>query len=395
MILRLAASLFEAPSIQQSRLLRRLLQSLHGRDGDSLPPVLRIEPEAAETDEHGPFHGWLERQGEFGTDVRELLELGKLSEATLPAAPLGLEVEAWSHRSGAWRRALPLDVTVELRPQSDWPSLRLTLPDALDLVHEPLQLRLEDELNDRAFIGWLASAASRRDFLQLANAPARVQPHGGGTGGLKRWLDGLAQRRELSPDEQRRLWRTWVLFDKDAGALDAREPSSGSKALIELCEEVIRQHRIPFTWVCLQRREIESYVPDGFRGNGVAGSMEAMKILRQWRSRPDRQELAWAYDMKEGLKGDLVPGLSKQRQAEIQASQHDPPAGNELKEPFKDLDKDTRRVLLCGFGDNVLNKPLHDSRAPDWLHQIAHEYDRGPAHQFPRLALLQSIFDRI
>jgi len=383
MILRLAASLFEALDAKESDLLRRLLQQLlyHG-------DVFRLVPAAEETNVEGAFCRWLDRQGEFGEVVRELLAIGGLQEASLPSTQPG-------HQARAWRRAPALDVTVEPRPESDWPSLRLTLADAHDLAKEPLHLRYEDELNDPEFIAWLAEPSSRRDLALLTSAPARVYHHGGGTGGIKRWLNELVRLEALSPVHQRRLWRTWVLFDKDAGKLDARTPSSSSDDLMTLCEQVIAKHGIPFTWVCLQRREIESYVPDGFRGNGVAGSAEAMKILRRWRSRPDRQEHAWAYDMKEGLKGDLVPGLSKQRQAEIQASQHDPPAGNELKEPFKDLDKDTRRILLCGFGDDVLNKPLHDSRVPDWLHQIAHEYDRGPAHQFPRLALLQSIFDRI
>lgn len=391
MILRLAATLFEAPTVQQSRLLRRLLESTHE---PLLPPILRIEPEDAETDEHGPFIRWLGRQGELGRDVQEGLALGRLGESMLPAAP-PREREEWSFEAGAWRRARPLDVTVEPRDESDWITLRLGLADANELVLEPLHLRLEDEINDREFIGWLAAASSRDDFLRLTRSPARVHPHGGGAGGLKRWLDGLARRPALSPAEQRGLWRTWVLFDKDSGALDAREASKSAKELVDLCEGVIRKHGIPFTWVCLQRREIESYVPDGLRRTGVAGSAEVMRLLRQWRARPDRQEHAWAYDVKKGLKGDLIPDLSEPRRSEILASQHEPPSGSELKEPFRSLDKDTRRVLLRGLGDDVLIKAFHDDRTPDWLHQIAHEYDRGPAHQLPRTALLQSIFDRI
>jgi hypothetical protein len=388
MILRLAASLFKAPSPQQSRLLRALLLQLLGHDRDPRPPVLRIEPEAAETDEHGVFHGWVERQGELGEDVRKLLELGGLQEASLPFTQPG-------HEPGAWRRAPALDVTIEPRTASDWPSLQLTLQDALDLAKEPLQLHYEDGRNDPAFINWLAEPRLRGDLAALESAPARVVIHGGGTGGIKRWLDELVDRETLSREQQRRLWRTWVLFDKDAGKLDACAPSKSTEDLMHLCEQVVDKHRIPFTWICLQRREIESYVPDdGLRQTGAAGSEEAAKLLRQWRSHPDRQHLAWAYDMKGGLKGDLVGGVLDERRVELR-SPDTAPLAEELKEPFRSLDEETRHVLRNGLGGNVLNKPLHASPTPSWLHQIANEYDRGPSHQLPRAALLQSIFDRI
>lgn len=395
MILRLAVGLFHSPSPVESKLLRSLLLSLLDRDGDPQPPILRLDPEEEEVDEHGVCRRWLDRQGELGADIREVLELGGIREATLPTAPPAPKAADWSHGAGAWRRAPLIDVTVEPRSVSDWPNLRLTLVDALELVREPLHFRLEDANNDFEFVGWLAPPSSRRDLERLRHAPARVHVHGGGTSKIQGWLDDLIKSPVLLPEQQRRLWRTWVLFDRDAGDLDARTPSKTVQTLVDSCEQVIRKHRIPFTWVCLQRREIESYVPDdGLRRTGAPGSVQAAKLLREWRARPDRQEYAWAYDMKIGLRGDLLRGISDSRREAIKRHQAIP-SGNELKAPFDCLDKETRRALRAGFGDSVLNEPLHDTPARTWLHQIANEYDRGPAHQIPRASLVQSIFDRI
>lgn len=385
MIVRIDVSVFEELAAHEGKALRSLLQQLvdHG-DND----VLRLVPETDEIDPAGALDRWLKAQGELGAEVRELLALGSLQEAALPLIQPG-------HQRRTWRRAPFLDVTVERRSQSDWPGLRLTLGDAVDLAREPLHLRYEDERNDSAFVGWLASS-NRRDLLALMNAPGRVAVHGGGSGGIKRWLNELGQIPTLSAEQQRRLWRTWVLFDKDAGDLDAREPSGAAITIMDLCEEVIRLHRIPFTWVCLQRREIESYLPDeGMRSTAAAGSTLAAKRLREWRSRPDHQHLAWAYDMKRGLMGDLTPDVSTERRRQLEGGRDALPSGEELKAPFRGLDRETRRILRDGFGGNVLNAPLHASPPPGWLHQLANEYDRGPLHQLPREALIQSIFDRV
>lgn len=386
MILRIAAAVFDEPSPEQSRSLLELV--FHNQSG-SQAPILRALPEQEELDGQGPFWRWLDGLGNRRVDVLELFERGGLEESMLPVAEPTV-------RAGVWRRARAIDATVEARAVSDWPALRLTVADALDLVKEPVHFRLEDELNDMDFVGWLAPATMRVDLYALVRGAGRVQVHGGGTGGIKRWLDGLERKQELGSDEQRRLWRTWVLFDKDAGKRDAREPSESTKDLMASCERVIAKHGIPFTWVCLQRREIESYVPDdGLRRTGAQGSREAAKLIEAWRAHPNRQAFAWAYDMKKGLRGDLLPEVSSRRRAELESQQGAVPGGEELKEPFCQLPKDERRTLHNGFGEAVLNKSLRKEPPSSWLLQLGNEYDRGPSDQPPRQALVQSIFDRI
>jgi len=386
MILRIAADVFESPSEGETLSLLELIfhdqSRAHG-------PILRLWPEHEELNDRGAFRRWLGHLGDRGPEVLALFNLGAVRESML-------SVVQPSYAVGVGRRSRMLDVRVESRPHSDWPALRLTVADALELVKEPIHLRLEDEYNDMAFVCWLAPPTTRDDLRVLLRDAGRVHTHGGGTGTIGRWLGRLEDEPVLQPDEQRRLWRTWVLFDKDAGAQDARDPSKTAKSLMLTCERVVAKHHIPFTWICLQRREIESYVPDeGLRSTGSTGSAKAAKLIRQWRAHPDRQAYAWAYDMKNGLLGDLVPEITSVRRTALRSKNAGPPGGGELKEPFRGLSKDERRILERGFGGNLLNGPLHENPPPRWLLEIGNEYDRGPVHQVSRQALLQSIFDRI
>lgn len=384
MILHLAAEIFEATARDERKLLRLLLAQL---DNPVEAHSLRIDPESAETDPTGPVMTWMKTLGDDDRDaLRSAIELGPILEASVAGAPSAAPMR--------WRRAGPLRVRTERRLSSDWPSLRLTLQDTLNLLREPIHLHLEDETNDRRFIERLATHQARADLRRLADPPTRMVIHGGGTGALERWLRPLVECDSLTPAERLHLWRSWVMFDKDAGHDDARNSSTTSLRLMDLCETIYSKHRIALTWVCLQRREIESYIPDRALRLLRGPQRDAGWALQRMRERGDREAWAWALDLKQGLCGDLRSSVPESRRKQLKTPGQIPQP-NELKAPFDALDAQQRKALAHGFGVQVLNRPLSATNPPDWLDELGDEYDRGPSSQLPRAELIQSIFDRI
>lgn len=319
-------------------------------------------------------------------EVRRLLELGLLIRAQQPAGG-----PSWSE--GRWRRAGPLRVRVERRTASDWPALRLSLADAVAILREPLRLVLENGRNDLGFVKYLSDAGTRELLRRLEDAPAGglIVAVSGGTGEVKEWLQGHAEADALSDVQLRRLWKTWVMFDMDAGRDDAAAPSEAIEEIMGLCETIAEKHGVPLSWVCLQRREIESYIPDQGLPNRAA-----RRRIKAARAAVDQQRWAWAYDMKRGLVGDLLDSVGEERRRELK--RNNPalvPRPGELKRPFDALDDEVRSDLARGFGKKVLNGPLNEPEPPAWLDQLGDEYDRGPVHQLPRASLIQSLLDRV
>jgi hypothetical protein len=276
---------------------------------------------------------------------------------------------------------------------SDWRSLRLTIQDALDLYMEPLHLVLENARHDFAFVRYLCLPDDGQLLTRLEEAPGRVQIHGGGAGEAKKWLEELL-REPPSPVMWRRVLRTWVLFDQDAGDSDATHPSKSAQEMIKVCERVSAAYGgAGVSWSCLGRREIESYTPDrGLRE--IAGSVRAAladKIV-SWRASTahggavDRRHFAWAFDLKKGLTGDRLASETKGRE---EIKPHD------LKAPFNSLSDAEVQSLMQGLGKRFLNDALGSDPAPRWLSEVPDEYDRGPAHQAPRHSLVRSLLDRI
>jgi hypothetical protein len=71
------------------------------------------------------------------------------------------------------------------------------------------------------------------------------------------------------------------------------------------------------------------------------------------------------------------------------------PAPDQLRPPFCTLTQPDVQTLSRGLGEKRLSKALQGSPHPDWRLDLAAEYDRGPADQAPRLALLSALMDRI
>lgn len=391
MILELSAELFDGPTADERRSLVKLLSAL-----DRLPQAhgILITPIELGGAPEGRGQKWLSAlPEEWRETALNLSEAGLWLEGTSASQEILTSDEA--HRPAGWRRGGALRAGVERRPQSDWRGLRLTLNDAIDLVHQPTTVVVENKRHDFEVVMRLASHSQGRHLRELTDRPGGIQVESRATGELTAWLNSLVDQPTLSGAEFRRLWKTWVLFDRDAGTADAREASTAVLKIIERCEAVTSKHGIPLTWVCLQRREIESYLPDdALWGLPRPEAREAAGVLIKWRRSGDRLSWAWAYDMKKGLLGDLRASIPSDR-LRLLKERKENPRMDEVKAPFDQLLPAERNALVGGFGKDVLHHALDTARPPDWLDLLGDEYDLGPDHQMPRAALVQSIFDRI
>lgn len=282
---------------------------------------------------------------------------------------------------------------VERRGVSDWNQLRLTIADAAALLREPVHLVFENRRTETQFLVMLAGPTNGQILRDLLDEPGRVELHGGGGGEAKRWLEELIQAAPTSILWRRTL-RTWVLFDKDVGNSDVRDFSSTANSLIEACENVMTVYGPVLSWMCLCRREIESYVPDnGLVAEGLASHQDILNQVIAWRANAAQTELAWSFDLKKGLRGDLLPSLSAAVRQEVK-ERKTPLAAAMLKAPFNGLSAADVARLENGLGER-LAQAYRGQPTRAWAADVPQEYDRGPSYQAPRSSLIQSLLDRM
>lgn len=386
----LDGSLFDQPSDEEGlKLAELLLVAVR----DEIPHIVRTDPIYEPANNRGALHAWLEsRPAHENRAFRSVLARSLLNAR-------GPRNEATIDGQTPPRFGLPgrLSVRAERGVTSDWRARRLTLADTVNLLHEPLHLILENGRTDRTVVLFLADATNRDVLRKLIDAPGRIHPHGGGSGEIKHWLEGLLAG-EPTPVQWRRMLRTWVLFDRDAGDEDALAPSRSAAQIVELCQKVVAKFGPGLTWTCLGRREIESYVPDkALLDESTDPQKPFVRHVTAWRAREDRKAWAWSVDLKNGLMGDRHPnwneGLSMEDAKEF--DRNDPPlVARMLKDPFRTLTEDEVRDMKRGIGKKKLGEALLAVPEKAWISDISTEYDRGPADQVPRLALVQSLFDR-
>lgn len=292
-----------------------------------------------------------------------------------------------------WHIERTLTIHVERRAESDWKQRRLTVTDAADLVREPLHIFLENGRNDFGFLGFLAGPTEGQVLREIDSQPSRVKTYGGGCGEILKHLEPFCGA-SLTPPVWRKLLRTWVMFDQDAGNQNALEPSDAATRLLKRLNQIRKSSGGGLSWVCLDRREIESFVPDdGLRATANDSQREFAEKVISWRSTAEFAPWAWKLDLKKGLRGDLRGDLEQKLRQELR----DPKIALSpqlLKAPFDSLPSDEVRVLQSGYGD-LLSKLLGDKSPPPWVHKIPDEYDRGRKEQAPRLELIKSLFDRM
>lgn len=396
----LAQALFAPQSQRESHELARLL--FDAALTEVQPPVVLLDPPYVLGGANQDVDAWLDKRGaEEATLFRDLL----VRSNVLFNGPRGVAaVDPTPNRPPAWRFVAAPDVRVERRAgaASDWPALSLTLADAIELLHEPVHLVLENDLHDLAFVRHLAGPTDGRVLRDLERAAGRLHAHGGGGGQAKTWLEALAEP-PATPEKWRRVLRTWVLFDQDAGDPDAREPARNAEQMMEACERVHATFAVGLSWICLRRREIESYVPDrGLREEASADRLAMVQQIIAWRgaappgpgNATDHRRHAWAFDIKKGLVGDLRSDVPKVDRDAVKA-RHALPIAAALKTPFDTLTHADVALLAYGLGEKRLNDAFTRDPPPGWTADIPTEYDRGLEHQAPRLALVQSLLDRI
>jgi hypothetical protein len=275
-------SLFGRPSDEEALNLVALLL-LVARD--ETQHIVRTDPIYEPANDRTALHAWLEsRPAHENRAFRSVLARSLLNAR-------GPRNEATIDGQTPPRFGLPgrLSVHVERGVTSDWRARRITLADAVDLLREPVHLMLENERTDRTFVLFLAEPTNRDMLRKLIDAPGRIHSHGGGSGEMKRWLEGLLAG-EPTHAVWRRMLRTWVLFDRDTSDEDALTPSRSAVQIMELCEKVVAKLGPGLTWTCLGRREIESYIPDpALLDESTDLQKPCVRRVTTWRSRDDRK----------------------------------------------------------------------------------------------------------
>jgi hypothetical protein len=359
---------------------------------DPLNHALLTDPTYDPTGDNGLVDAWLVATGSNSDVFRDALLRGLVAAAGPRAQPL-----ADTQYPRRWKLPGALEIRVDRRGASDWNQRLLTITDAEALTREPLHLVLENTRTEPAFLRALAGPTDGATFHDRTHEPAKIYLHGGGGGEVKSWLAALTVGSP-DPAKWRRMLRAWVLFDQDAGDPDARTPSLSAVALMEECEKVVATYGPGLSWVCLRRRELESYVPDaGLLAHQTIPLQPFVQQVIAWRADPTQAAWAWALDLKKGLHGDRHPhwahGLTDAEAKEIDDRVR-PPQPQMLKLPFSGLSAADVALLARGLGE-ALGKALRNTVPPAWASDLLREYDRGPADQAPRLSLVQSLFDRM
>lgn len=385
----LARALFDVQSGAEAIALLNLLgTAVH----DVHDHALLTNPIYVPGDDNGEIDIWLSKRHPCEADAFRALLIKGIQVAAGSRSEPEWDKEEQPRR---WHLSGSLEIRVERRTESDWRSRVLTLADAVDLLREPVHLVLENTRTEPAFLRHLAGPTNGATLRTLMDQPGQVERHGGGSGEAKTWIEALTTGTP-TPAKWRRMLRAWILFDRDAADYDALAPSSGAVKLIVACEKVVSVYGVGLSWICLHRRELESYIPD----RGLLAQPDKNKALVDqiiaWRKDPVRQSWAWAFDLKNGLHGDRHPkwsaGLSEADTAAVKERKKTLEA-HMLRNPFSGLSA-TEISTLSSWLSDAIGTALRDTDPP-WASDLPDEYDRGPAGQAPRDLLVQSLFDRM
>lgn len=183
-------------------------------------------------------------------------------------------------------------------------------------------------------------------------------------------------------DEHRRVrrLRTWVLFDRDAGRKDQRQPSQEVTAATTACKQHVADDPWPLCWCRLRRRHIECYLPDKVlldwaRDKSAAVQAGVNALIRLRASDP---EAAYSLHMKGGLCKDLPKDQRKQLSADSQSADQRTRSAAEQgvsswTPPWDSVPAQHRADLLAGFG--LVGRLFEDSDAA-FDPQFPAEFDR-------------------
>lgn len=284
-----------------------------------------------------------------GTVQRWLSGLDKVSrDQSVLALETGLEQAATDSPP-------ELSIRIAAIDQPNWAasSPRLPLGEGLRLLHQPLQLLLENQHNDGAFLCSVPPAPWRERLRTFLKNGWIELAHGGGS--------DMTKRIERVPREE--TLRLWALFDSDAREPGCPSEESEHKRRTCLAKDVAHHQ--------LARRESENYLPPQALQAWAAKSSGNLRAARRRKAdtfaglQPEQRQ---HYNMKEGFAGDRkhlrnIPAL------------------------FDSCS--THRDLQTGFGRDIASL-FHEEDFP--LHE---EWLRRDGQHPETLAMVQSILRRL
>lgn len=201
---------------------------------------------------------------------------------------------------------------------------QLSASDAMNFLHRPICVLVENRRADKAFLLKMARKRFRQKIARWESRGWLSFEHGGG-------IDEMRKRVEELTGDALESMRHWVLFDSDA--LTPGVPSSSAKALTEACDGAIAHHQ-------LARRAIENYLPKAAlrswaydHSNRVNRDNRA-RVLEAYLELSDLH--ARHFNMKAGLLGD--------------ARRQD---GESATGFWDSVPAPTKRALANGFGNTI------------------------------------------
>jgi hypothetical protein len=265
MIVELSILLFSEAS-DDALLLEILRLGMHGRFGVKTRPAFK-------KDADGPVNQWIARQSR------------NAAETATSSLERGVTWKSYQWPTG---RQEPR-VIIEPREQPDWPRsfdegpARLPLgTDADLLLHRPLRLKLENEINDQHFLHRSVPSMWRKRWERACKHQWIEPEQGGGISEIRRIL-----AEEVVKHTIRRL-RLWVMFDSDGTKPgDVHEEAQRTRTT---CEEIGVPHHM------LERRMIENYIPERAMRAWVAKAQEVARASASAKVSDEARRLTQAID---------------------------------------------------------------------------------------------------
>jgi hypothetical protein len=345
------------------------------------------------------------------------------------AGPLGALFDALAARY-TLHPATAATITVRCAGGSNWPTAALEPGDAAALLAQPLELLVENERADFAFLRRIAHPHQRAQLDAAIAAGALRVRQGGGINEVQKTVEALQSVAKDSNAADRRLrrLRTVVLYDRDAQATDHTQPGQTAKTLDRLLSAPAGNDPWPMWGHRLRRRHIESYVPTELLAEwldpgqtratappatGIVSKNQeqhkavARAIVALRRASAEKRRLTYSLPIKRGL----LPLAPKPDQGEGPVvGQHATAAGRAAVEqavdallrgrwppPFNQLTSAQRADLLVGWKSGLADA-FRDA-ASSWDQCFWDEFDRDLDPTDPgdlsALALVDNLLERL
>ncbi|MFY2763127.1 hypothetical protein [Arenimonas sp. MALMAid1274] len=249
---------------------------------------------------------------------------------------------------------------------------RLHPRDAIAFLSMPLNIVVENEANDGAFLLWMARALGLASFIDAYRAGWISFRHAGGKGlipsAARIMSHGVWARRD---EKYSRALKCWTLAVLDS---DSSYPGDNPNAslVLEAAEYCLSVHQ-------LRSRSIESYIPiDVIRSSlSSAADLDRVKALDRLTEVQKRH-----YHMKSGFK---IGSESPASKANFLASPHHPAQQRALYSSLPDADW---TKLANGFGKGLSSVYTDEARRPDPSKKVV----SNPEHAAEIRTLLNHIY---